>query len=318
MKKFLTYMLLTLVIPAFLLIGCKKDDDDNFDAQKALTDYLIAQDLDLNKIIGGFVMDTPDDVSAVAGKYIIDIRTAAEFAQGHIVNAKRVDFANILTEAANADKPILVVCKSGQTATYAVALLRLSGYTDAVALKWGMSRWHSDFDIWSTNTGNIAQDNANWTNVAAPNNLTYDSPKFTVSVTDPAGILAERVNLVLSEGFKSIQPDVVLNNPGSYFINNFFPEADYVGFGHINGAYRIQPLLLGEGQINYLDPSKQIITYCYTGQTSGAITAYLRVLGYNATSMMWGMNRFYNGHSHWTSNKWSPGMVKNLPYVTGS
>lgn len=318
MKKFLTYMLLTLVIPAFLLTGCKKDDDDVFDSQKALTDYLIAQDLDLNKIIGGFVMDTPDDVSGVAGKYIIDIRTADEFAQGHIANAKRADFGNILTEAANADKPILVVCKSGQTATYAVALLRLSGYTDAQALKWGMSRWHEDFDIWSNNIGNIAEGNGNWTNNAAPTNLTYSSPVFTSSVTDPAGILSERVNLIVSEGFKSIQPDVILSNPGNYFINNFFPEADYTGFGHIDGAYRIQPLLLGEGQINFLDPTKQIITYCYTGQTSGAITAYLRVLGYNATSMMWGMNRLYNSHTNWTSNKWSSGMVKNLPYVTSN
>lgn len=318
MKKLLNLALLALLIPAFLLTGCKKDDDDDFDAQKALTDYLIAQDLDLNKIIGGFVMDTPDDVSAVAGKYIIDIRTTTEFAAGHIVNATRVDLKDILTEAAKATKPILVVCKTGQTATHAVALLRLSGYTDAQALKWGMSRWHSDFDIWSNNTGNIAEGHANWTTAAAPNNLTFSSPSFSVSVTDPAGILSARVATVLADGFKTVTPTEVLNSPANYFINNYFSEADYVGFGHINGAYRINPLLIGEGQVTFLDASKKVVTYCYTGQTSAAITAFLRVIGYDAISMMWGMNNLYNSNTHWSSNKWSPGMVKNLPYVTGN
>lgn len=318
MKKFWIYMVILLVVPAFVLTGCKKDEEETFDAQKVLADYMISQDLDLNKIIGGFVMDTPDDVSAVAGKYIIDIRTADEFAAGHIVNAIRVDLANILTEAAKANKPILVVCKTGQTATHAVALLRMSGYPDAQALKWGMSRWHADFDIWSNNIGSIAAGHANWATDAAPTTLTFDSPNFTSTVTDGAGILTERVAKVLADGFKTTTPTDVLNNPGNYFINNYFSEADYAGFGHIKGAYRINPMLLGEGQVNNLDAAKKITTYCYTGQTSAAITAWLRVLGYDAVSMMWGMNNLYNSSSNWTSNKWSSGMVKNLPYVTGN
>jgi rhodanese-related sulfurtransferase len=319
MKKLSMFLFTALLIAAVAFTGCKKDENPDFDSQKALREYLVAQNLDLNTILSGFVMDTPNDVAEVAGKYIIDIRTQAEFATGHIVNAHRVDLADLLTEAAKADKPILVVCKTGQTATHAVALLRLAGYDEAKALKWGMSRWHADFDIWSTNIGNIADGHANWTSDPAPANLTFESPKFTTTSTDPAEILKERIALILTEGFKSVTPDMVIENPGNYFINNYFPEADYLGFGHVNGAYRINPLLLGEGHMNFLDPGKSIVTYCYTGQTSAAITAYLRVIGYDkALSMMWGMNRFFNGHSFWTSNKWSSGMVKNLPYETGN
>lgn len=316
MKKLAIFLFSALLISAMVFTGCKKDEEPQFDAQKALTEYLVAQNLDINTIIGGFVMDTPDDPAVVANNYIIDIRTAAEFADGHIADAHRVDLADLLAEAAKADKPILVVCKSGQTATHAVALLRLAGYPDAKALKWGMSRWHSDFDIWSTNIASIADGHANWTSDPAPNNLTYEAPKFTSSSTDPADILMERINLILSEGFRNVTPDDVLANPSNFFVNNYFSEADYLGFGHINGAYRINPLLVGEGQVLNLDPSKAVVTYCYTGQTSAAITAYLRVIGYDkAISMMWGMNRLFNSHSHWTSNKWSSGMVKNLPYV---
>lgn len=317
MKKLSIYFIALFLVPALVFTGCKKETEETVDTQKILTEYLVAQDLDLNKIIGGFVMDTPDDVAAVANMHIIDIRTAAEFAQGHIQGANRVDLKDVLTEAAKAgDKPILVACKTGQTATYTVALLRLSGYPTAKALKWGMSRWNAALDVWSSNIGNIAEGNANWNNDAAPANLTYSNPKFSgINSTDPAEILQTRVAAVLAEGFKTVTPDALLNDPSAYFINNYFNEADYLGFGHVKDAKRINPLLISDNTINFLDPTKRIATYCYTGQTSGAITAYLRVLGYDAYSVMFGMNRFYNGHSNWTANKWSPAMVKNLPIV---
>ncbi|MBK9290183.1 MAG: hypothetical protein IPM52_00885 [Bacteroidetes bacterium] len=317
MKKLAFYLIALFVLPTLVFTGCKKENENPVDTQKILTDYLVQQDLDLNKIIQGFVFDTPDNVDAVANRYIIDIRTPAEYAQGHIQGAVRVDLKDILTEAAKAgDKQILVVCKTGQTATFAVSLLRLSGYKNAQALKWGMSRWNATFDVWSQNIGNIAQNSTNWTNEAAPTNVTYEAPKFSdINTTDPAEILRLRVQKVLNDGFKTVTPDALLNDPNAYFVNNYFPEADYLAFGHVKNARRINPLLITDESVKYLDPSKPIATYCYTGQTSGAITAWLRVLGYDAYSVLWGMNRFYNGHSHWTSNKWSPGMVKNLPFV---
>ncbi len=324
MNKLMRLFLILAFVPALVLTSCKKDNDDtNFDAQKALTKHLVANNLDINTIIGGFVTGAPaaaDVNTFIAAKYIIDIRTADEFAAGHIADAHRVDLKDILTEAAKANKPILVVCKSGQTATHAVALLRLSGYADAVALKWGMSGWNSTLDIWTPNTGSIAEGNANWTTDAAPANLTYASPKFSSADTIPANILKARVAAVLAEGFKSVNPADVLANPANFFVNNYFNETDYAGFGHVKGAYRINPLLVGDGQVNFLDPSKEVVTYCYTGQTSGAITAYLRVIGYNAKSLMWGMNKFNNASSAWgeSVNKWKPSMAKNLPIVTGN
>jgi rhodanese-related sulfurtransferase len=39
-----------------------------------------------------------------------------------------------------------------------------------------------------------------------------------------------------------------------------------------------------------LDPSKEVVTYCWTGQTSSMITAYLSVLGYNTVSLKFGAN----------------------------
>ncbi len=318
MRTFLKYAIIIALVPAMLFTSCKKENEETFNAQEVLADYLVEQNLDINTIIGGFVL-APADESEVSNFYIIDIRSASDYETGRIAGSHRVDFANLLTEAALADKPILVVCKTGQTATYAVALLRLSGYADAKALKWGMSAWNSNFDVWTSSISNIAEGHNNWTTSAAPTNLTYSSPEFTSNSTDPAEILRQRVAAVFAEGFKTATADDVLNTPANYFINNYFSEADYLGYGHINGAYRINPLLVGEGQVNFLDPSKKIATYCYTGQTSAAITAYLRVLGYDAVSVTFGMNRLYNSNTAWATspNRWNATMARSFPYVTG-
>lgn len=320
MKKISIYIIALVLTTAMAFTGCKRDNDDTFDAQKALTEYLVAQDLDINKIIDGFVMGAPGDGN-MSAFHVIDIRSAEDFSTGHIAGAVNVPFANILTEAANATKPIIVACYTGQTATYAVTLLRLSGYTNAKALKWGMSGWNAVFANnskgWNGKTGNIAVSHANWNTNPAPNNLTYDSPVFTSTSTDPAEILRARVAQVIAEGFKTVNADDVLANPGSFFINNYFSEAHYLGFGHIAGAVRIQPMLVGDASVKFNDSSKKVVTYCYTGQTSAAITAYLRVIGYDAYSMLFGMNKLYHSSTTWNGNQWGVSDTpKSLDYVT--
>ncbi len=319
MKKLAIYVFALFLMPALLLTSCKKDNEETFDAQKELTTYLVDQDMDINKILDAFVMKAPEG-GVITGMYIMDIRTVDEFAAGHIAGANRVDFSNILTAAANAGgQPILVVCKTGQTATYASTLLRLSGYTSK-ALKWGMSGWNTSLDAWTPNVGNVAAGSPNWSTDAAPTNLSYSSPKLPgVASTSGAEILKERVAAVIAGGFATATAPDVVANPGNYFINNYFNDADYLGFGHVKGAYRINPLLVSEGQVNFLDASKPVVTYCYTGQTSGAITAYLRVIGYDAKSLLFGMNKLSHDNTAWTSNRWTAeGESHTYPIVTGN
>ena len=98
-------------------------------------------------------------------------------------------------------------------------------------------------------------------------------------------------------------------------------DTDYAGFGHISGAYRINPFTLADNSYLSLnsDPSSTLVTYCYTGQTSAVLTATLKVLGYNAKSLTFGMNGMYNDNPAWTSNKWSAAVSKDYPVSeTGS
>jgi rhodanese-related sulfurtransferase len=196
-------------------------------------------------------------------------------------------------------------------------LLRLYGYHDAQALKWGMSGWNPAFDKWTPNIGNIADGHSNWTTAAAIAVQTFGDPSISSSTSDGAALLKERVEEVVAAGFKGVTPSDVLNSPSNYYINNYFSDADHTGFGHINGAYRVLPLGITDGSINNLDPSKQVVTYCYTGQTSAVITAFLRVLGYDAYSLKFGMNGLYNSNAAWSSNQWGgDSNPKNLSYVS--
>ncbi|MDP3945819.1 MAG: rhodanese-like domain-containing protein [Lutibacter sp.] len=328
MKKLSLILIGLLLIPTLFLTSCDKGDDTlvvSVPAQKLMVDYMLANNLDINNILTStdgvsFVAAPPADADLqtfLNKYYIIDIRSAADYATSHISGAKNVAFANILAEGtASGSKPVLVVCYTGQTACYATALLRMSGFKNTQALKWGMSGWNSaNAGSWNNAIGNSANGHSNWSYDSAPTNMVFTKPVISSLSTDGATILKNRIELVISEGFKTAKGSDVLATPTNYFVNNFFSAADYSAFGHIKGAYRINPLTLADNSYLGLDPAAKVVTYCYTGQTSAVITACLRVLGYDAYSLSFGMNGMYNNNTAWTSNKWSSSVSKNLPVV---
>ncbi len=85
-----------------------------------------------------------NDPSAV----IIDISPPADFSKGHIVNARNLQASRLAKPDAEIEKlkdnKLLVVCKSGQTATAAAGSLRKIGAADVAVLKGGMAAWRSD------------------------------------------------------------------------------------------------------------------------------------------------------------------------------
>jgi rhodanese-related sulfurtransferase len=295
MKK----LIYILAISLFFFTSCKKEKEVISDGSAFgdLTTYLVENDMDIPDVVSGWITARPAELAGVPefiNKYnIIDLRSADVYAAGHIEGAKNSTLANVLTtaESFTADKPILVVCYTGQTAAHAVVALRLSGYMDAVTLKWGMSGWDASLDKWTPNLGDAAS-NGGW--VAAPGSPkateTFEFPNLDATASDAEEILKERVELLLSNGFKGVNSADVLANPSNYFVNNFWAATDLEHYGHIEGAYRIQPLSIENDIIKGLDASKTVVTYCWTGQTSSMITAYLNVIGYNAVSLKFGSN----------------------------
>ena len=329
MKKYVFYTLLLAIFASVTFTGCKYEEEEcdcsgsEPVAYETLTDYLKSIDMDINHVLSNadgqkFVMAAPED-GDLSSKWIMDIRGAADFASAHIEGANNVAFGDILTAAATADKPILVVCYTGQTACYATSLLRLYGYEDTQALKWGMSGWNSQFDKWTPNCKTLNDAN-NWTaSEATPGS--FDAPGWTSTSTNGADILAERVEEVVAAGFKTASAADVLASTGDYYVNNYFSAEHYTGFGHVDGAVRINPLLIDD--CSRLDPNGKVVTYCYTGQTSAVITAYLNVLGFDAYSLLFGMNGLSHTNSFWdaggVTNHWGhDSNPKSLPTVSSN
>ncbi len=300
MEKFVKYFMLVLMVSAMVLSGCSKDDDEETPLPPAtptyevLKDYLVTNNMDADVVIDAWITDA----AAVNGKgsdayFIIDIRSQADFDAGHIEGAVNATLGTLLDKAAPATKPILVVCYTGQTAGHAVLALRLSGYTDAKVLKWGMAGWRADLSgSWENNKGDAAIGSASW--IAPPGNITPDAefaaPVLESSFTEGADILAERVDALLANGFNKIPNADVLAAPANYFVNNYWAITDVEHYGHISGAYRIQPFTLAANKDKNLDPSRTIVSYCWTGQTSSMLSAYLWILGYDAKSLLFGTN----------------------------
>ncbi|UTW47621.1 rhodanese-like domain-containing protein [Bacterioplanoides sp. SCSIO 12839] len=77
---------------------------------------------------------------------VLDIRDKGEFGQGHLANAINIPYANLanrMTElSVHKEKPIILVCKTGQTVSMAGKMLREQGY-NAVRLSGGMMEWNA-------------------------------------------------------------------------------------------------------------------------------------------------------------------------------
>ncbi len=307
MKKLLSYFLVAMLLPALVLTGCKDDTDDPTPAETGnfttLSTYMVNQNLDLPTLLDGWVIDPiliadggivdPTDYS-IPDWVVFDIRSAADFALGHIKGSVNVALANIVTEAQainNNDAKILVVCYTGQTAGRAVMALRLSGFPNAKVSKFGFSAWSDNavFDKWSGNVSDQAVGNANWVTTASPALPVNGFPTWTTTSTDGATILNEKINEMLANTAWSVSGTDVLANPADFSIYNFWSAAEYAKYGHFAGAYQFLPISLAGDIVTALNADNNLI-YCYTGQTSSFTVAWLQVLGYDAKSILYGVN----------------------------
>lgn len=330
MKNRTHYFSALLIIFILAFSACKKDEPEPVPGESAfskLKTYMVDNGMDLPDLLSSWVIAaTPvseggivdvDNGATIPGYHVFDIRTAEQFAAGHINGAINVTLGNIVDEAANyTDKPILVVCVTGQSAGHGVMALRLMGYSDAQVLKWGMSGWNPDFqNSWANNIGDIGVDDPNWVTSAAPAPGTFGNPSWTSSFVNGIDILAERVDFMLNNGFQAVSPADVLSSPADYQIINFWDNTDYTTFGHYVGAYQIKPISLANDITKAFNPAVPSAVYCYTGQTSSMATAWLNVLGYDFKSIKFGVNALnYDaleaaGKPHWHG-------PANFDYVT--
>jgi len=233
--------------------------------------------------------------------FIVSVRSAADYAKGHVPGAINIALADLAKPDSLAklpkDKKIVVYCYTGHTGSQATAILNVLGY-NATNLKFGMTSWTKDTNVASGRyvEANDCMDYAFETkaNSAAQ---TYPLPTFDktassdkseilraaanayVTSNPPWNIVAKDLYLLLKDGDSSNDPVIV----------SVRSAADYAK-GHVPGAINIALADLAKpDSLAKLPKDKKIVVYCYTGHTGSQATAILNLLGYNATNLKFGM-----------------------------
>ena len=257
-------------------------------------------------------------------EYIIDIRAAADYDTAHIEGSVNLAAADVLDHIQTVDSvsnytDIIIVCYTGQTAAWLTSLLRLAGIDNAYSLKWGMCSWNAVFaGSWKNNIGNGGI--LDFDQVAVDKGPEGDLPDLSTGFDTGADIFEARLNAVLAEGFgaAAIGNSTVLDNKEDYYIVNYWPEAEYDDPGHIIGARQYEPKqdIALDAALKTLPTDQTIVVYCYTGQNSANLAAYLRLIGYDAKSLKFGTNGMI--YDQMTKAKWADTEIKGYDYWSSS
>lgn len=129
----------------FALIAARADDFLNEGPGGARTIYAAT-------LVDG--IDDPAKADELDDFYLLDIRRKVDFDAKHIEGAVHVEFQDVanpgVLSALPTDKPILVICYTGHTASVATGILGVLGY-DVWTLRFGMTSWYGSTStkVWS-------------------------------------------------------------------------------------------------------------------------------------------------------------------------
>lgn len=310
MKSINNYKSALIIITTLFLFACGNQSSD----KKEVVDK-VSENANETELLHAFIEKSGDIVNSaftpalisasalnenLSTSLVLDIRSKSAYTEGHIDGAIQVaakELINYLDKevCASSFEKIVIACYSGQTATYYTALLRLLGYGNVYSLKYGMSGWSKNIspNKWQNGTGNKYGNLLDTTDSekGGKNPL----PALNTGKTSGYAILKNRVQTISDEGFKKaiIKVDSVVKNPEGFYIINYWPKEKYK-VAHLPGAIQYTPKKsLKKGvELETLPTDKPVVVYCYTGQHSSFVAAYLRVLGYDAHTLAYGANSF--------------------------
>jgi rhodanese-related sulfurtransferase len=228
--------------------------------------------------------------------FILSIRSASQYAKGHIPGAVNIGFRNVFTDENLSKLPhddtlIVVVCYTGHSASQMAAMLNMNGF-NATAMKFGMTSWTDNetvapsFYVRETDAKNfpvvIGPDPgtiADGVVVGPPVVDVLGATRDYLAMGKPATISASVLYANLNDGYSGNDPFILSIRSASQYEK-----------GHIPGAVNIgRKSLFTEENLSLLPTNKQIVVVCYTGHSASQVTALLNLAGYDAVALKFGM-----------------------------
>jgi rhodanese-related sulfurtransferase len=231
---------------------------------------------------------------------IIDLRSPESFREGHISGAVSKSFMEIPEYFQTGIRPfeydrIIMVCDDGQISSYSTALLRMMGYGNVFALRWGMGGWNRTYaqEGWMAGVSGKYEEHLETVTNEAPKQA--GMPELKTGMATGKEIADVRFRKLFEEGTGEIlvTADEVFSDPVKYFVINLERKDKYDN-AHIPGAVRYKPeSTLGFPEMMATIPyDKTVVIYCGTGHNSAFATAFLRLFGYDARTLRYGNNSF--------------------------
>lgn len=308
MKQIKYSIIITLLISLF--ISCNKDLSE----KKEISEN-IEKNINESELLINFLEQTSNYVNSnlipalISAKelnknksdyLLLDIRTKEDYILGHIdgaINIKFEDIYNYLMNEihAGAYKKIVIIGYTGQEESYATSLLRMIGFNNAFALKFGMSSWSKDLakDYWIANIGNKYLDKIQTT--ITENKELSDFPDISTGEKTGFDIAKSRVKELFSKGSEetNISIDDLMKSPENYYIVAYWNESVNLKEYLPNSIrYNQRESLDSSSELNTLPTDKTIVVYCFSGHHSAQVVGFLNILGYKAKSLNYGTNSF--------------------------
>lgn len=312
-KKIIAIMMSTLLVLSFAACGAKEEDGDMNVTPVETPAETPAETpeepkADIPALVTKYFAEMPEHIYKIDNKEfvalvganedmtVIDIRSAEDYAKGHVKGAVNMPWGPAVAEGLKSiptDKPVYIYCYTGQTAGQAVATLNIAGIpARSVHLGWnlGISKVEGYESVVTTEAATLAGD------------VTKIDEDIQKAMDDYyaglAGVADSKYkNYKISEA--DLKAMVDAKDAGMYILSVRSAE-DYAA-GHIEGAENI-PFAKGmAASFGTLPKDKTIIVYCYTGQTAGQVVAGLRLMGYDAVSLNGGMGTQANAPQGWAN-----------------
>ena len=348
-KNFLHWSFYVVVL-SFVFQACLKDNispeiNFNFDDSSLLLKYIEENGDYINSNKMPSIVNV-DEVHSNLGNYLIlDIRTSAEYIAGHIPGAINLAPDSLISyyetkDNINSYLKIVIVSASGQASSYYTCLLRLYGINNVYSLNFGMAQWNSAFsDVWVNKLVDNYFLTASFDNIVYPKGTESHLPDIQFNFPDSSVQLNAnaRISDLIKKGFNESDEYLIFNKFGGLP----FSDEDYIicygtnvlylqgrlnttGSGHYPGTVEYVPWydLRSTANLQTLPPNQRIDVYSTSGQQSAFVVAYLRLLGYDAKTLLFGASDlFYSnlqGENQWLAPfVFFQSDIRNYSYVTG-
>ncbi len=350
MKYALKYFFICILILSANFYGCLKDKIA-VPVQAPLVEggkllYYLEEEGDyINSSAMPSLVNVDEVYSNLQSYLLLDIRPSEEFSSGHIEGAINKSPSQLIALLDSLDfqhyPKIVIISRNGQSSAYYTCLLRLYGFNNTYSMSYGMAAWNQAFsdqwlnarDIDYSLLGGYSQD-------IVPKPPFTPLPKVNLSGSSLEESVKQRIkdllqitfedSLINHEGEATINYGWLMSNNEDYFIVCFDTLRLYKnitdGIFHPAGAVLFHPFPRSElSSSEYLQsfPSnKKSALYSVDGQQSAFIVAYLRLLGYDAKSVLFGANNMFYplllNSLLFHDKAFSEENIRNYPFVTGN